>query len=184
MRHFTKDNPTIEFDLGHTTVISDPCYSNIGDSCSMIVNTKPGRWIAEVMISDEGDWGKRVAMLTASTLGAMMTHSNAGEVCVDSGQMSIVDFDHYEGDNEGFGDITTFYGDACALTLTKGAFGGLLKSGCGVVSSSGFGDGGYRVVLGYNGDDQVVLISVVFIEEDEPDEYDDDWCDDDNEENW
>jgi len=176
MRHFTNDNLEIEFDLGEQTVISDPCYSELGDSCTMVVRTKPGRWIARVNISDEGLWGKRVQSLVAETLGARMYHTDPGDVCVDSGQMSIVDLDYYEGDNEGFGDESTFYGDACALTLAEGAFGGLLKSGHGVVSSSGFGDGGYRVALGWNGDDQVVAIMVVFIENEDFDD-EDDWED-------
>jgi hypothetical protein len=92
--------------------------------------------------------------------------------------MSIVDFDYYEGNNEGFGDESTFYGDACALTLTEGAVGGLLKSGRGVVSTTGYGDGDYRVVLSYDRDGLVIGIMVVFIEDESED---DDWYDDENE---
>jgi hypothetical protein len=178
MRHFTQDNSVIEFELGSKTVVSDPCYSDIGDSCSLVLDTKPGKWLAEVDIANEYYWGRRVSALRAWTLGAAIDAQEPHDVCVDSGQMSIVDFDYYEGDNEGFGDESTFYGDACALTLTEGAVGGLLKSGRGVVSTTGYGDGDYRVVLSYDRDGLVIGIMVVFIEDESED---DDWYDDENE---
>lgn len=178
MRHFTQDNSVIEFELGSKTVVSDPCYSDIGDHCSLVLGTKPGKWLAAVDVVDEYFWGKRVAALRAWTLGVVTDTREPHDVCVDSGQMSIVDFDYYEGDNEGFGDESTFYGDACALTLTEGAVGGLLKSGRGVVSTTGYGDGDYRVVLSYDRDGLVIGIMVVFIEDESED---DDWYDDENE---
>ena len=170
MRHFTQYNRVIEFELGSKTVVSDPCYSDIGGRCSLVLDTRPGKWLAAVDVVDEYFWGKRVAALRAWTLGVVTDEYEPHDVCVDSGQMSIVDYDHYEGDNEGFGDESTFYGDACALTLAKGAVGGLLKSGRGVVSSAGYGDGSYRVVLSYDRDQLVIGIMVVFIEDE--DDYD------------
>lgn len=178
MRHFTQDNPVIEFELGSKTVVSDPCYSDIGGNCSLVLDTKPGKWLAAADVVDEYFWGKRVAALRAWTLGVVTDQYEPHDVCVDSWQMSIVDHDYYEGNNEGFGDESTFYGDACALTLTDGAVGGLLKSGRGVVSTTGYGDGGYRVVLSYDRDQLVIGIMVVFIEdEDEDEEDEDDWDD-------
>lgn len=182
MRHFTQDNPVIEFELGSKTVVSDPCYSSVGGHCSLVLDTKPGKWLAAVDVVDEYFWGKRVAALRAWTLGVVTDEYEPHDVCVDSGQMSIVDYDYYEGGNEGFGDESTFYGDACALTLAKGAVGGLLKSGRGVVSTTGYGDGGYRVVLKYDSDQQVIGIMVVFIEDE--DDYDEDEDDRDEDEEW
>ncbi len=52
----------------------------------------------------------------------------------------------------------------------------------GVVSTTGYGDGGYRVVLSYNRDQLVIGIMVVFIEdEDDYNEDEDDW---DEDEEW
>ena len=184
MRHFTQYNRVIEFELGSKTVVSDPCYSDTGGRCSLVLDTRPGKWLAVVDVVDEYFWGNRVAALRAWTLGVVTNQYEPHDVCVDSGQMSIVDYDYYEGDdegdNEGFGDEDTFYGDACALTLAKGAFGGLLKSGRGVVSSAGYGDGSYRVVLSYDRDQLVIGIMVVFIEDE--DDYDEDECDWDEDE--
>lgn len=178
-RYFTKQNGTVRFEMGEMAIISDPCYERVlnSDSCRLVIDTVPGRWEAEVELSDEGDWGTRVAALVARSkeVDSSLVYPVPmidGEVCVDSGQMSIVSLDAYEGSNDGWDDPETFYGDACALTLAEGAFGGLLRSGRGVVSSSGFGDGGYRVALRYNSAGAVIQIVIFFIEEDDSG---DDW---------
>ena len=172
-RYFTKDNDTVQFEMGTQVMISDPCYKKEADynRCQLVVGTVPGQWAARVDLSDEGVWGVRVAALSAWSLDhAGLVYpvlAVDGEVCVDSGQMSIVSLDAYEGSNKGFGDPGTFYGDACELTLAEGAFGGLLKSGRGVVSSSGFGDGGYRVMMRRNPEGAAIWICVFFIEGDD-----------------
>lgn len=178
-RHFTKHNETVQFKMGEMAIISDPCYKKVlnSDSCQLVIDTVPGEWEARVELSDEGVWGTRVVALIAYSLeysDESDEDQDAGEVCVDSGQMSIVSLDAYEGSNDGWDDPETFYGDACALTLAEGAFGGLLKGGRGVVSSSGYGDGGYRVALRYNATGAVVQITVFFIEDEDDEEEEDD----------
>ena len=84
MRHFTQDNPVIEFELGSKTVVSDPCYSNIDGNCSLVLDTKPGKWLAAVDVVDERSWGRRVAVLRAWTLGVVTNQYEPHDVCVDS----------------------------------------------------------------------------------------------------
>ena len=57
----------------------------------------------------------------------------------------------------------TFYGSCCNLTCeTKGHFGVIPF---GVVSSSGFGDGGYPCFVKRNEEGQIVAAIIPFIEE-------------------
>lgn len=178
MTYFTKDNDTVRFEMGTQAIISDPCYKKEADynRCQLVIDTVPGRWAAWVDLSDEGYRGTRVAALLAWSLDyeglVYPVLAVDGEVCVDSGQMSIVSLDAYEGSNDSWDDPETFYGNACELTLAEGAFGGLLRSGRGVVSSSGFGDGGYRVMMRRNREGAAIWICVIFIEEDDSG---DDW---------
>lgn len=176
-------------------VCSDPCYS-IPTWCQGIVeNVKNGVWGAEINLSDEGDWGKRVASLyiVNEDANAKMTgietkifeeeplNFNAG---VDSGQFGFFDFAHYRNDESAkdlkkfeFGDnYDTQSGDtwyrACSdLTLGDEQWGVLPN---GVVSSSGFGDGSYDVFGYKDAYGEYVAFAVVFIydeEDDEDDEY-------------
>lgn len=174
-------------------VCSDPCYS-IPTWCQGIVeNVKNGVWGAEINLSDEGDWGTRVASLyiVNEDANAKMTgietkifegeplNFNAG---VDSGQFGFFDFAHYRNDESAkdlkkyeFGDnYDTESGDAwyraCSdLTLGDEQWGVLPN---GVVSSSGFGDGSYDVYGYQDAYGEYVAFAVVFIYDDEGDEYD------------
>lgn len=174
-------------------VCSDPCYS-IPTWCQGIVeNVKNGVWGAEINLSDEGDWGQRVASLyiVNEDANAKMTgietkifegeplNFNAG---VDSGQFGFFDFAHYRNDESAkdlkkyeFGDnYDTESGDAwyraCSdLTLGDEQWGVLPN---GVVSSSGFGDGSYDVYGYQDAYGEYVAFAVVFIYDDEGDEYD------------
>jgi hypothetical protein len=176
-------------------VCSDPCYA-IPTWCQGIVeNVKNGVWGAEINLSDEGDWGQRVASLyiVNEDANAKMTgietkifedeplNFNAG---VDSGQFGFFDFAHYRNDESAkdlkkyeFGDnYDTESGDAwyraCSdLTLGDEQWGVLPN---GVVSSSGFGDGSYDVYGYQDAYGEYVAFAVVFIYDDEGDEYDDD----------
>ena len=61
-----------------------------------------------------------------------------------------------------FNDKNTFYGKVCDLTLSDMQAGTIIG---GVVSSSGFGDGGYKASLGKNAAGETVAIEITFIEE-------------------
>ena len=154
-------------------MISDPCYK-LGTWCQgKIKNVKKGLWQAEVKQSDEGDFGNRIAELIAS-------HSNTGattewkktrlEVGVDSGQAGIFDLKEYHGGEDEYGE-GGWYDKCCHETLKKEnghqiSSAGVIKGG--VVSSSGFGDGGYDCFIKRRRDSRnragkIVAIKIVFI---------------------
>ena len=176
-------------------VCSDPCYK-IPTWCQGIVeNVKNGVWGAEINLSDEDDWGMRVASLYIVNEHANATMTDietkifedeplnfaAG---VDSGQFGFFDFAHYRNDEsakalpkQDFGEnYDVQEGDAwyraCSnLTLGDEQWGVLPN---GVVSSSGFGDGSYDVYGYKDAYGEYVAFAVVFIY-DEDDEEDEDW---------
>ena len=173
-------------------VCSDPCYT-LDTFCQGIVeNVKKGTWIAEVIETDEGNWGKRIALLTIRHKDVEEPDANVDIMGfiggVDSGQFGFFDKDFYRNDEsaedlprynfgEGFeiesGD--SWYRACCHLTLDEKQWGVLPN---GVVSSSGFGDGSYPVYGAKNGN-EYVYFSVIFIQAD--DDFDDEenhQCDD------
>lgn len=179
-------------------VCSDPCYS-IPTWCQGIVeNVKNGVWGAEINLSDQQDWGMRVASLFVCNEDSFAKDNTIGEKIfndepmnfaagVDSGQFGFFDFAHYRNDESAkalelykFSDDydreegDTWYRACCNLTLGDEQWGVLPN---GVVSSSGFGDGSYDVYGYKDAYGEYVAFAVVFIYDDEGDEYDDaeDW---------
>ena len=146
--------------------ISDPCY-DIGTWCAgTIMPVKNGRWEASVIKSDEGDWGVRCAVLLAHHGAHHVNYDSKKfklqgfEVGVDSGQAGIYDRDSFEGGKDNYGD-GGWYDDNC--NVTKNPFdAGVLPDGHGVVSSSGFGDGGYRCYAIRDKNDDIIAIKVDF----------------------
>jgi hypothetical protein len=185
-------------------VCSDPCYT-IPTWCQGIVeNVENGTWGAEINLSNEGDWGIRVASLFICNQDAFDKDNKISEKIfngellnfsagVDSGQFGFFDFAHYRNDEsakdlekEDFGfNYDSQEGDqwyrACSrLTLGSEQWGVLPN---GVVSSSGLGDGSYDV-FGYKDENnEYVAFVVVFIydDENEDDEY---LMDEDEDEDW
>lgn len=178
-------------------VCSDPCYTLDTWCQGVIENVKKGTWIAQIDKADTGSWGIRVASLTIVNKEALETDttlSNAVENMysneplnfsggVDSGQFGFFDKDSYRNDEsakdlkkydfgKGFekesGD--SWYRVCCDLTLDKEQWGVLPN---GAVSSSGFGDGSYPVFGIKNNEGEYVAFSVLFIGDDEEEEWDD-----------
>jgi hypothetical protein len=173
-------------------VCSDPCYS-IPTWCQGIVeNVKNGIWGAEINLSDEGDWGTRVASLFICNEDSFDKDNSIVKKIfedeplnfsagVDSGQFGFFDFEHYR-NNDSAKDLKKYdfgggekagdewYGACCHLTLGQEKWGVLPN---GVVSSSGFGDGAYDVFGLKNDEGEYVAFAVVFIYDE--DEDDEDW---------
>lgn len=148
-------------------MVSDPCYQGGGD---VLENVKNGTWEASIRLSNEGSWGDRVAELYVRCGG---THDEPWRrtsftVGVDAGQVCIVDLPHFSGGDGEWDDHESFYGDACDKSMegsVDGLGAGILKSGHGVNSSSGYGDGSYRCYYGEDRDGKITSVRVVFIEE-------------------
>lgn len=188
-----------EFNLGSKVVVSDPCY-DIPTWCQAIITgVLPGKYLAEVTETDGTDgWGVRIATLAAThvdyvdRIGFIEWEESSADIGVDSGQCGIFDFEHYRNDDssetyglpliwggkngDDSGDL--WYERMCSLTLGT-EDGGVSNDDWGVtpdgaVSSSGYGDGSYTLMIGKIEDD-IVAFEIIYVgtEEDE-DEWEDD----------
>jgi len=140
------------------------------------VKAKKGTWSAEVELHDEGSWGMRVAVLSAHHVdhaNDVPTVPSGFEVGVDSGQAGIFDKKVFRADRSvpkgykrKYHDVICedekWYSYICDNTLAEP--GAAVVNG-GVVSSSGYGDGGYECLLAEDKKKQVVAIKITFIPE-------------------
>ena len=146
-------------------IVSDPCYA-VGIWCAAILeNVQIGTWYAELGISDEVLWGKRVSYIEAGTgksSGDWTKHKV--DIGVDSGQMSISDYHDQMGTGD-YEDNTHWYGKACNLTLggNKGGIINFMGYNIAAVSKTGYGDGSYDLYTQINKDGDISRIRVVFI---------------------
>jgi hypothetical protein len=171
-----------------TLRISDPCYDDLS-WCSGELPAVNGTWSAMYGEIDEASWGKRVAWLIAYTgpvpsvnFGWFKTDIDVG---VDSGQAGIFDARYYRDDELAKGvelhepddaicEDEPWYSLCCDRTCNDN-MAGIIPYG--VVSRSGFGDGGYDCYAIEGPDKKVRAVKIVFIGEDEEDEDDDDYVD-------
>lgn len=162
-------------ELKDQVVVSDPCY-DLGTWCQGIVGIKPGKYDAYAIITDEGSWGQRVAELVVLLSNAKINGFNEEldfEVGVDSGQAGIFNLDYYkekQPDNEWEKD-DSWYRRVCDITCSDEDCGTIDNEG--VVSSSGYGDGGYVCYAAYNEDNEIVGLRIDFIPDYDDDEEDD-----------
>lgn len=172
------------FSLGTKVMVSDPCYK-LGTWCQGVLeNVKSGVWEAYLKMIDTGMWGVRVAeLITISSehcekhLTIMDEHQEF-EVGVDSGCAGVFDYEYYckshtdEDVNEDWYEkqiIQQFFpGDQS--TWQKSVF----TESNGVVSNSGYGDGGYDCYVARNTEGEIVGIRIVYIIEEEINEEEDD----------
>jgi len=144
-------------------VVSDPGYDRSAQCIQTDFPVKPGRYQVFVAFSDEGEFGQRVAALTLyhedymqQELG-MEWQEALTSIGVDSGQCGIFDDTIYPQSRE-HPDNRPFYEECCTITLT-GDRTGILQSGKGAVSSSGYGDGCYTLsVIKRDGENIALLL--------------------------
>lgn len=152
--------------------ISDPCYSRGRDDlCATVQNVANGKWFGKVEYNNEG----RVAVLIAEHED--LEHDICGtyeieDLAVDSGQMGIYAEDKFPNSQEEmgkYGDTSKHYGKCCKETQSKARAG--IVDNYGVVSSSGYGDGGYDAAVTRDVNGLARFVGVYFIlEDDESDE--------------
>ncbi len=164
--------------------VSDPCYDR-SVWCSGTVETcKVGTWEAAVLKADEGDWGVRNTVLAArfaeggpkfEVIDTVVPKPNGAwhicdfEVGVDSGQAGLFDERHYHDDTI-FGiapdpsaeEGELWYDTCCNVTLSSMSAGVIPH---GVVSSSGYGDGGYVAVKHLSRSGEIDFVFIVFIDD-------------------
>ena len=161
--------------------VTDPCY-DLTTPCVAEFKAENGTWEYEIVTSNEGIWGERVNKIRVlhkdyknSYTSNNITHNNNiiyDDIGVDSGQCGFFDAETYKkeyGKNPHGGEYnnkSTFYGKCCALTSNENdptQVGGSLPFG--VVSSSGYGDGGYDCLVSFNTDGKAVAAILTFIDE-------------------
>lgn len=151
--------------LGKEVMVSDPCY-RVPTWCQhKLTGVLPGEYLTTVFKSDDtGGWGMRCAALVAVHKDYMEDELSwrtvtTADIGVDSGQCGIFDMESYRNDSiadeivtpestfslpydDGDGD--KWYDKMCKFTLSGQQWG---SYNTGVVSSSGYGDGSYRLLV-------------------------------------
>lgn len=157
--------------------VSDPCYAPDVWCRGELTNVENGSWYASIVKHDCGDWGQRVAKLTivheSCDDSQGLTRQKAPfEVGVDSGQAGFFDAAHYQ-DSSVIPDAKPapaddpsepWYQYCCDITLSP------IRAGVlpfGVVSSTGYGDGGYDCFYYTNDAGAIVKAEIVFLPEEE-----------------
>ena len=162
-----------QIQLGKRVRVSDPCYGTDVWCSGVVDNVKEGTYNVDVEMSDEGMWGNRVKALTAihsDYNGHSIIEKVPFEVGVDSGTAGIFDADYYEKYHTKDDVDSDWYDAVGKLTFTEEQFG--TKDDKCVVSSSGYGDGGYDCFLLRDKSNEVVGFQIVFIEDDDEEDYD------------
>lgn len=158
--------------LSDSVVVSDPCYQRDIWCMGFLKGVKPGTYIPEIFLGSNG----RVESIEVchESHTAQKWEKTDFEVGVDSGQAGIFDDSIYpHGETGEYDDLTQFYGKCCALTLDQPHRGGTLE-GKGLVSSSGYGDGGYDCEVSKNLKGEIIAIRIIFIPEEEEQSFWDD----------
>lgn len=172
-----------KFNLSSEVIVSDPCYT-IPTWCQAVIsNVLPGKYISNVFKEDN-----RIALLTAMhedfyEKPEVEWYEHPASIGVDSGQCGIFDRKYYRDDKQSesynidlmwnsnwskkSGD--DWYQRMCTLTCSSEQYG---VTPDGVVSSSGYGDGSYSLLVGKIGE-QIVGFEIVFISYDEDEEDED-----------
>lgn len=147
-----------EFKVNGEIGVGDPCYAR--PDC-LVLDAVSGPWAGYVMLRDEGNGRTSVAELIAvcqrynGDIEDISDAETIGIAGVDSGQMVIASADDFPTERE--------Y-DAVCRAHTKA--GGLIHNG--VVSTSGYGDGGYDVYVDREkGRGKISAVRVVFIRDEE-----------------
>lgn len=145
--------------LAEEVMVSDPCYSVPTWCQHKLTGVLPGEYITNVMKSDEGSWGTRIGLLVAIHKDYVQDELSwrevkSADIGVDSGQCGIFSMETYRNDAT-FMEKSSFdygrtsegdhwYGHMCDRTLNDEQWGTYSN---GVVSSSGYGDGSYRLCV-------------------------------------
>lgn len=173
------------FSLGNKVMVSDPCYGTDTWCQGVLENVRKGFWDAYLKMSDKGPWGIRVTELVVINLDYNDEYTGLEsedinelqefEVGVDSGKAGIFDYDYYckyhtdKGADEDWYEvqiIKQFFPTHNESDWEKSIF----TEFNGVVSDSGYGDGGYDCYVTHNEEGEIVGIKIVYISDNENDE--------------
>ena len=170
--------------LGEMVRVSDPCYNDDVWCKTKLTNVKEGMYNVYVEHTQLDGWGTRVSKLEVVHEDYLVLRHNDNnweehsEVGVDSGQCGIFCESSYRNDViaesihngngirfDSFGDGDKWYEKMCRFTLNNKEHWGSYDSG--VVTSSGYGDGGYPLEIIENDGGQIVGMRITYIFDEE-----------------
>jgi hypothetical protein len=185
--------------LGEEVIISDPCYE-VPTWCQEIIkNVRPGVYDTQVDYRESHGWGERVHSLTVlhNIIKSPIWEHHCNNIGVDSGQAGVFCMTSYRNDEmsqelpwltekgDPFGDHPfrpvkedgeQWYVKMCDRTLSTEEGWGTYDTG--VVSSSGYGDGQYELLISQM-DGMIHGFKIIFIdnemEEDYKNEYEEEY---------
>lgn len=166
----------VKIKLGSEVICIDPCYD--AAALGVKLSVLPGNYYCYV----SRDADERIASISVrhvyhADAAIDMEYSPSESdtrkyVGVDSGQAGIIDFEAWQTNVEQEQDeflSSIWYKQACAHTLSRLHYGIMVannsnwsEAAYGLVSSSGYGDGCYRVYVAKNGSD-IVGIRIEYI---------------------
>lgn len=146
--------------FGNKVRVGDPCYEpdKVAAGAYTEIPAVAGEW--DIEVEDESNPIDRVFLRDCARTPVAFFGTFA--LGVDAGQMAFESVEVQRGGEYG---EAGYYGDACRTTLTDGC--GVFQSGGHdvFVTSTGFGDGVYDLVVGFNEAGQAVSMEMRFIEE-------------------
>jgi Protein of unknown function (DUF4241) len=122
-------------------------------------------FVSEKYITPEEIIEKQCEMIEQlkESIFEMESNEYLGDVCVDSGQLLVVDpcylSEWKHGDYVGGGTSENSYDEACIASMGKESHGSVLR-GLGLSFSSGYGDGIYSVFGKRDGNGKIVKIEI------------------------
>ena len=149
-------------------VVADPSY-DYGDSGTVLLKkVLSGKYLASVTNADSLITSLKICH--SDYKNSDLNFERYRFIAVDSGQAEFFDKDYFVKNQGGtFGDLNSFYGLACSITMSPKQAGTIHKKG--VVSSSGFGDGCYNLFVAKNSANKIVSAFIEFISNFELEEF-------------
>lgn len=153
-------------ELSGKVVIADPCFERLSEHCiATDIAVKQGTYAAYIAKKYVNGWGTRAAAVMVIHTDYLNSIKEKWDpygryVFVDSGQCGIFDDAVYPAVGEPSGDWCDeefLFGECCSIILSRKPWG-ILRSGKGVVSSSGAGDGSYEVFCQYHAGERIALM--------------------------
>ena len=152
--------------LGNKVTVSDPCYES-GIWCAVTLNkVLEGEFKCYIKEKKYGLWGNRVTEMVAihnNYINAVREddYEYCGDVCVDSGTMSITDTAYYNRThNDDDFNEEWYEREVCSWACSKKYH--IADNQC-FISTSGIGDGRYGVYGAFDSEDRLYAIKVVFL---------------------
>ena len=179
-------------------MVSDPCYSPDTWCQGVLENVENGKWTSLIVKTDDTlGWGERVAELivfhdSIEPFDDIMEDYFCAweetdiDVGVDSGMAGFYDLPKFKGAEED----RDWYDDICNQMFHVNDLpphhtnDGVIVCGSGVVSTSGYGDGGYKCYIFKNKNGKIDMAKIVFIDLFQDDNDKDLIEDDDDAEDW